>query len=59
MSRDAEGSRLFVSISSSPAHCAKDLSRRPYTGRVVCGLPGFQRFDSLAVDASGTRGFYR
>jgi gluconolactonase len=22
-------------------------------GRIVCGLPGFQRFDSLAVDATG------
>ena len=25
----------------------------PYGGRLVCGLPGFQRFDSLAVEASG------
>ncbi len=28
----------------------------PYTGRLVCGLPGFQRFDSLAVEASGNIG---
>jgi gluconolactonase len=24
-----------------------------YEGRCVCGLPGFQRFDSLAVQANG------
>lgn len=25
----------------------------PHGGRLVCGLPGYQRFDSLAVEASG------
>ncbi len=25
----------------------------PHGGRLVCGLPGFQRFDSLAVEAGG------
>ncbi|MDN8618178.1 SMP-30/gluconolactonase/LRE family protein [Variovorax ginsengisoli] len=25
----------------------------PHGGRLVCGLPGFQRFDSLALDAGG------
>jgi gluconolactonase len=25
----------------------------PHGGRIIAGLPGFQRFDSLAVEASG------
>lgn len=25
----------------------------PHGGRLVCGLPGYQRFDSMAVDAAG------
>ncbi|UUZ70051.1 SMP-30/gluconolactonase/LRE family protein [Polaromonas sp. P2-4] len=25
----------------------------PFGGRLICGMPGFQRFDSLAVEAAG------
>ena len=44
---------LLFSRSSSPASCATSRFPAPYTGRLICGLPGFQRFDSLAVEASG------
>ncbi len=40
---DTESSRLF----------AFDIVPSPYGGRLICGLPGFQRFDSLAVEVSG------
>ena len=40
--------------------CSSDLGKvkhepfpAPYGGRCVAGLPGFQRFDSLAVQANG------
>ena len=31
----------------------KQAHPSPHGGRLVCGLGGFQRFDSLAVEASG------
>ncbi|HML09517.1 MAG TPA: SMP-30/gluconolactonase/LRE family protein, partial [Stellaceae bacterium] len=37
----------------SPGKVKHEPFPAPYGGRCVCGLPGFQRFDSLAVAASG------
>ena len=50
---DTESSRLFAFDIVSPGVLRTEPFPAPYTGRLVCGLPGFQRFDSLAVEASG------
>jgi gluconolactonase len=44
---DTESSRLFAFDIVEPGVLRKELFPAPYTGRLVCGLPGFQRFDSL------------
>lgn len=50
---DTESSRLFAYGIISPGILKTEAFPAPYGGRLVCGLPGFQRFDSLAVEASG------
>ncbi len=50
---DTEPSRLFAFDIIAPGVIRKEPFPSPYGGRLVCGLPGFQRFDSLAVEASG------
>lgn len=50
---DTETSRLFAFDIVAPGVLRKDPFPAPYGGRLVCGLPGFQRFDSLAVEANG------
>lgn len=50
---DTESSRLFAFDIASPGVLRSEPFPAPYGGRLVCGLPGFQRFDSLAVEASG------
>jgi gluconolactonase len=50
---DTESSRLFAFDVMGPGSLRTEPSPAPYGGRLVCGLPGFQRFDSLAVEASG------
>ena len=50
---DTETSRLIAYDVMSPGVLREHPFPAPYGGRVVCGLPGFQRFDSLAVEASG------
>ncbi|MGH7032005.1 MAG: SMP-30/gluconolactonase/LRE family protein [Stellaceae bacterium] len=50
---DTESSRLFAFDIVSPGVLRTEPFPAPYSGRLVCGLPGFQRFDSLAVEASG------
>jgi gluconolactonase len=50
---DTESSRLFAYEITSPGVLKTEPFPAPYGGRLVCGLPGFQRFDSLAVEASG------
>ena len=50
---DTETSRLFAFDIVEPGVVKREPFPAPYGGRLVCGLPGFQRFDSLAVEASG------
>jgi gluconolactonase len=50
---DTESSRLFAFDILSPGIIRKDPFPAPFGGRLVCGLPGYQRFDSLAVAQSG------
>ena len=44
---DTETSRLYAWDIVSPGKVKHDPFPAPYGGRCVCGLPGFQRFDSL------------
>ena len=50
---DTESSRLFAFDILEPGKVKLNPFPAPYGGRCVCGLPGFQRFDSLALEASG------
>jgi gluconolactonase len=50
---DTETSRLYAFDIVEPGKLKLDPFPSAYGGRTVCGLPGFQRFDSLAVEASG------
>jgi gluconolactonase len=50
---DTETSRLLAWEIVEPGKVRHDPFPAPFGGRCVCGLPGFQRFDSLAVTAAG------
>jgi len=50
---DTETSRIYAWDIVSPGEVRHVPFPSPYGGRCVAGLPGFQRFDSLAVEASG------
>lgn len=50
---DTETSRLLAFDIAGPGKIRHSKFPDPYGGRVVCGLPGFQRFDSLGLEASG------
>lgn len=50
---ETETSRVWAYDVLSPGQLSKQGFPSPNGGRLVCGLPGFQRFDSLAIDALG------
>ncbi|MDO8596797.1 MAG: SMP-30/gluconolactonase/LRE family protein [Sulfuricaulis sp.] len=50
---ETETSRVWAYEVIAPGELVKQGFPSPNGGRLVCGLPGFQRFDSLAVDALG------
>ena len=50
---ETDSSRLWAFDLVSPGVVKKHPFPSPNGGRLVCGLPGFQRFDSLAVQANG------
>jgi len=50
---DTETSRLYAWDIVAPGQVKHEPFPSAYGGRCVCGLPGFQRFDSLAVTAAG------
>ena len=50
---DTETSRLIAWDIEGPGKIRPTSFPDPYGGRIVCGLPGFQRFDSLGVQANG------
>jgi gluconolactonase len=50
---ETEPARLWAFDITEPGVVQKQGWPSPHGGRLVAGLPGFQRFDSLAVDASG------
>lgn len=50
---ETETGRLWAFDLAEPGRARKHPHPSPNGGRLVCGLPGYQRFDSLAVDAAG------
>jgi len=50
---ETETSRLWAYPVTGPGTLALEPWPSPNGGRLVHGLPGFQRFDSLAVEAGG------
>ena len=50
---ETEPARLWAFDITEPGVVRKQGWPSPHGGRLVAGLPGFQRFDSLAVDAVG------
>jgi gluconolactonase len=50
---ETEPARVWAFDITSPGAIAKQGWPSPNGGRLVIGLPGLQRFDSLAVDAAG------
>jgi gluconolactonase len=50
---DTEPARLWAFDVIEPGVVHKQPFPSPHGGRMVAGLPGFQRFDSLAVQANG------
>ena len=50
---ETETARLWAFDIAEPGVVKKHPFPSPHGGRIVCGLPGFQRFDSLAVEAGG------
>jgi len=51
---ETETARLWAFDLAAPGVVRKQPFPSPHGGRLVIGLDGFQRFDSLAVTASGT-----
>lgn len=50
---ETETSRLWAYDILEPGKVKKNGFPSPNGGRLVCGLPGYQRFDSLAVQENG------
>jgi len=50
---DTELARLWAFDLEEPGRVRKHPHPSPNGGRLICGLPGYQRFDSMAVDAYG------
>ena len=50
---ETETARLWAFDIAEPGVVDKRPFPSPHGGRLVCGLPGYQRFDSLAVDELG------
>ncbi len=50
---ETESGRLWAFDLREPGLAPRHSNLAPHGGRLVCGLPGHQRLDSLAVDAAG------
>ncbi len=50
---ETESGRLWAFDLSDPGIAPRHSTLAPHGGRLVCGLPGHQRLDSLAVDTEG------
>jgi gluconolactonase len=50
---EMETARIWAFDIEEPGRCRKQPFPSPHGGRLIAGLGGFQRFDSLAVDGAG------
>ncbi len=50
---ETETGRLWAFDLESPGVARRHPFPSPHGGRLVCGLPGYQRFDSFALEANG------
>lgn len=50
---ETETGRLWAFDIVAPGRVRKEDFPSPHGGRLLCGLEGFQKFDSLAIDAAG------
>lgn len=50
---ETDTARLWAFDVTGPGQIRKHGHPPPHGGRLVCGLPGYQGFDSMAVDAHG------
>jgi gluconolactonase len=50
---ETETGRLWAFDLAEPGVARKHPFPSPHGGRLICGLPGYQRFDSLALEANG------
>jgi gluconolactonase len=50
---ETETGRLWAFDLEAPGKAKRHPGFAAHGGRIVCGLPGYQRFDSLAVEESG------
>jgi gluconolactonase len=50
---ETETGRLWAFEIEAPGVIRRAPFPSPHGGRILCGLPGYQRFDSLAVEAAG------
>ncbi len=50
---ETETGRLWAFDLEEPGVARKHPFPSPHGGRIVLGLPGYQRFDSMAVEANG------
>jgi len=50
---ETESGRVWAFGLSAPGVAPRHSNMAPHGGRLVCGLPGHQRLDSLAVDTDG------
>ncbi|WP_077000842.1 SMP-30/gluconolactonase/LRE family protein [Variovorax sp. KK3] len=50
---ETDTARLWAFDVAAPGEIRRHGTPPPHGGRLVCGLPGYQGFDSMAVDAQG------
>jgi gluconolactonase len=50
---ETETARLWAFDLAAPGEVRRQPFPSPHGGRLICGLGGYQRFDSLAVDRQG------
>jgi gluconolactonase len=50
---ETETARLWAFDLAAPGEIRRHPFPSPHGGRIVAGLPGYNRFDSLAVDGDG------
>lgn len=50
---ETETCQVWAFDIEEPGKIKKHTTQSPHGGRLICGLPGYQRLDSLAIDSDG------